>query len=118
MSSNHPDPSGHLGVAKEWKNKAVASHKQVLGELKGMPKPNLPKSEDMGKAEGYHLRILRKKTLNHLNMTLKDAMQHANSRDKGRVHPKEKEAGDQTNKYRPTPPPGNNAKGRLKVIMN
>jgi len=51
MHRVHADPSGHLGAAKEWKDKAVATHKQVLGDLKAMPKPNLPKSEDIGKSE-------------------------------------------------------------------
>ena len=111
MSSNHPDPSGHLGAAKEWKNKAVASHKQVLGELKGMPKPNLPKSEDMEKAEGYKPENSEKENAKPSEHNSKDAMQHADGPGpKGEIHPKEKEAGDPTNESRPTPPPGNNPK--------
>jgi hypothetical protein len=38
-----------------WKPQVHGEHKKVLGELKDMPKPNLPKSEGMAKAEvGKH----------------------------------------------------------------
>lgn len=43
FSSDTPEES------KEWKEHATEEHKKVLGEMKAMPKPNLPKSEEMSK---------------------------------------------------------------------
>jgi hypothetical protein len=60
---NHPEHGG-LGTSlagasnasgdygeQIGKPSAVSEHRRVLGELKGMPKPNLPKSEDMEKCD-------------------------------------------------------------------
>lgn len=45
---------GRVGQTPEWKTtftqNAVGEHKKVLSEMKSMPKPNLPKSEDLNKA--------------------------------------------------------------------